>query len=409
MLLSRCRQGGGDSSAWQPPRSGDVFVSRIHLKNWRNFRSVDVELDLRTFLVGPNASGKSNFLDVFRFLRDVAQPGGGLQHAVRERGGLSRIRCLAARKEPDVEISVDLSSNGESDARWRYEIGVKQQPRGDRKPFLSFERVWRGARCVLERPDADDTKDQERLTQTHLEQINANAAFREVAKYFEAVSYLHLVPQLVRHPREFSGPGVAGDPFGRAFLERIARTPEKTRKARLRQIEKALQVAVPRLKELCHVVDTDEGGVPHLEAVYDHWRPHGAKQRERDFSDGTLRLIGLFWCLLEGDSLLLLEEPELSLNSAIVSRLPALMHRAQRRRRRQIMVSTHSADLLRDKGIGPEEVLLLRPDTEGTTVTAGAGQLDVMRLLEKGLSIGEALMPKTAPKDIDQFELDFPS
>jgi predicted ATPase len=48
--------------------------SRIRLTNWRNFGSVDVRLQNRTFLIGANASGKSNFLDVFRFLRDLALP-----------------------------------------------------------------------------------------------------------------------------------------------------------------------------------------------------------------------------------------------------------------------------------------------------------------------------------------------
>lgn len=384
-----------------------MFVSRIKLKNWRNFQSVDIALKERMFIVGANASGKSNLLDAFRFLRDIAQAGGGLQKAVRERGGLSRIRCLAARKYPDVEIQAELSTNGDGVKTWRYAVGIKQQPRGDRKPYLGYEKVWLGNKLVLERPDSDDKKDAERLTQTHLEQVNANAEFRDVAKFFEAVSYLHLVPQLVRHPREFSGPGVAGDPFGRAFLERIARTSKKTRDARLRAIERALKFAVPQLKALEHVVDSGEGGVPHLQAVYEHWRPQGAKQRERDFSDGTLRLIGLFWCLLEGDSLLLLEEPELSLNSAIVSSLPALMYRAQRKRKRQVLVSTHSADLLNDKGIGPEEVLLLTPDKEGTTVKLAAELQDVVALLKNGMSVGEATLPKTRPKDIAQMELDF--
>lgn len=46
--------------------------TRLRLENWRNFRQVDVELAGRVFLVGPNASGKSNFLDAFRFLHDIA-------------------------------------------------------------------------------------------------------------------------------------------------------------------------------------------------------------------------------------------------------------------------------------------------------------------------------------------------
>ena len=66
-----------------------MIISRIALKNWRNFEDVEVNLTDRVFVVGPNAAGKSNLLDVFRFLRTIAQSeGGGLQKALKDRGGL---------------------------------------------------------------------------------------------------------------------------------------------------------------------------------------------------------------------------------------------------------------------------------------------------------------------------------
>jgi predicted ATPase len=79
---------------------------------------VDVALQNRAFLVGPNASGKSNFLDAFRFLRDVVTSGSGFQKAVRDRGGVSRVRNLAARRYRDVVIQVALQE--EEEIAWRY-------------------------------------------------------------------------------------------------------------------------------------------------------------------------------------------------------------------------------------------------------------------------------------------------
>lgn len=382
-----------------------MYISWLRLKNWRNFRIVDCELQERTFLIGPNASGKSNLLDVFRLLRDIAQPGGGLQQAMTDRGGITRIRCLAARRYPDIEIDVTISDNTSKEQTWRYSLGLRQEQRGNRLPMIVHERVWKNKVQLLGRPDKEDTDDPLRLTQTFLEQINANAPFRPLVRFFESICYLHLVPQLVRHPREFSGPGLSGDPFGRSFLEKIARTPERVRRSRLKKIQSALQVAVPQLSELRHVIDHKEGGTPHLEAVYEHWRPHGAIQREREFSDGTLRLIGLLWSLLEGDSLLLLEEPELSLNADIIRRLPSLFHRSLRQRRRQLLISTHSMDLLSDRGIGPEEVVLLTPTTEGTTVKSAASISEISHLLNSGMSIGEVVLPRTRPQNLGQLEL----
>lgn len=381
-----------------------MIVSRIVLKNWRNFREVDVALGNRAFLVGPNASGKSNFLDAFRFLRDIVKPGGGLQKAVSDRGGVSKIRCLAARKHPDIELEVNLSESPMQEPIWRYSIGIKQQERGLHLPYVWYEKAWQRNVQLLGRPDAKDGKDILLLTQTHLEQINANQPFRAVANFFESVLYLHLVPQLLRNPYAFSGPGIEGDPFGRNFLERIAKTPEKTRQSRLRKIEDALRVAVPQLKNLTET--RDDVGTPHLEVIYEHWRHKGAKQREDQFSDGTLRLLGLLWSLLESDSLLLLEEPELSLNSGIVSRLPSLMYRLQRQKKRQIILSTHSADLLEDKGIAGQEIILLTSSPEGTKVEVASSIQEVRELLAGGLSVAEAIMPRTKPPNIHQLELE---
>jgi len=375
-----------------------MIVSRVVLKNWRNFQRVDVKITDRVFLVGPNASGKSNFLDVFRFLRDIAKPGGGLQKAVEDRGGISKIRCLAARSNPTVEIEVHLAESVDDEPKWIYSIGIRQETSGNRRLLLTHERVSKNNEIILNRPDDYDDTDIPRLTQTHLEQINSNVSFREIAMFFESVRYLHIVPQLLRHPEAFPGPEIPGDPFGRKFLDRIAKTPENTRRSRLKKIEIALQTAVPQLKNLSFV--KDDAGVPHLEAVYEHWRPKAGKQREDQFSDGTLRLIGLLWSLLEGESLLLLEEPELSLNAGIVSKLAPMIAKLQRQkgRKRQVMISTHSSDLLSDKGIGGEMVLMLTPSKEGTVIQVSSSNQEIKDLLDGGLSIADAILPRTAPQ-----------
>ena len=377
-----------------------MLITRVILRNWKNFRKVDVSLRKRVFIAGPNASGKSNFLDVFKFLRDIAKTGGGLQQAVEERGGLSKIRCLSARQEPDVGIELHLAENPEDSPVWKYAISIKQEPRGHRKSLLAYERVWHGDECILDRPDKNDEDDQLRLTQTHLEQINANLEFRDIAKFFDSVLYMHLVPQLLKNPKAFSGHQLPGDPYGKNFLDRIARTTERTRKSRLRKIESALIKAVPMLKQL---TDTkDESGIPHLEAIYEHWRPHGAKQREDQFSDGTLRLIALLWCLLESDSLLLLEEPEISLNGAIVRTIPSLIHRVQRKKDRQVIISTHSGDLLDSQSIGGEEVLFLTPSSEGTEMKVASDVGEIKLLLQNGFTPAEAILPRTEPRKCEQ-------
>jgi predicted ATPase len=84
-----------------------MLISNIKLKNWRNFQSLNFPLRDVSYVLGPNASGKSNLLDALRFLRDVSKTqGGGLQAAIANRGGISKVRCLHARRDPEVEINI---------------------------------------------------------------------------------------------------------------------------------------------------------------------------------------------------------------------------------------------------------------------------------------------------------------
>lgn len=386
-----------------------MLISNLKLKNWRNFTDVDVDLQRRQFIVGPNASGKSNLLDVFRFLHDIAkQRGGGLQEAIEKRGGMSKIRCLSARKDPEITIGVSISDSGSTEIpKWRYEIGIKQETRGYRQPYLSYERVWdsKGDK-ILNRPEKEDEQDKERLKQTHLEQVNNNQQFREIGQYLDKIRYMHLVPQLLRHADEIQGKVLEGDPFGQGFLEDMAKTKPRYRNARLKRINDVIGVAVPKLKKIEFDRDGNTGR-PHITALYSHWRARGARQQEDQFSDGTLRLIALVWSLLEGDSLLLLEEPELSLHAGIVKELAVLLYRAQNRRNRQVLISTHSAELLSDKGIGGEEVLLLNPTNEGTEVKAASDLVDVRSLLDSGIAVGDVVIPRTKPKNSNQLAIPF--
>jgi predicted ATPase len=378
--------------------SGRLKFRKLRLTNWKNFAQVDIQIADRLFLVGPNASGKSNLLDVFRFLRDLASSGGGFQEAVSRRGGVSAIRCLAARRYPDIEVHVELEE-GDGSAKWTYELAFNQDQQ--RRSLLRKERVLSGNRELLARPNDDDAADPARLTQTFLEQVNVNREFREMATFFASIRYLHIVPQLVREPDR--SVGRMNDPFGGDFLEQVAKTPEKTQKARLRRIQEALRVAVPQLQEV--ELWRDARGTPHLRGKYQHWRPQGAWQTEEQFSDGTLRLMGLLWVTMDKEGPLLLEEPELSLHPEIVRVLPQMFARVQRRTGRQIFLSTHSPDLLRDEGIGLDEVLLLIPGSEGTQVKPAGSQREIRDLLDGGLSLADAVIPRTRPEQAGQLAL----
>lgn len=386
-----------------------MYFSRIELKNWKNFKNADARLGRRIFLIGPSASGKSNLLDALRFLHDVATVGLGM--AVASRDGVSRLRCLSARQSSAIRIQVTLADDDGTDA-WSYALEFTQDSRGT--PTVSAERVESlvdGGLVVLDRPDAQDAADPLRRSQTALEQIVANRDFRPIAELFSSVAYHHLVPQVVRDPKGFSGGPVRNDPYGRDLLLRLWTTQASTRDAWLRRIASVLRQAVPQLESLA--AEMDGTGTPHLVGRYTHWRPSAARHTESQLSDGTLRLFGLMWSLFEGSGPLLLEEPELSLHPEVVRSIPQMLEAVRREIRlmkrpqvaqRQIIMSTHAEEILRDKGIGPDEVIRIEPTPEGSLLRLA--DTDDRALMREGLTAADVLLPKAAPAG-GQLHFDF--
>ena len=381
-----------------------LYISKLKLFNWKNFHECELNLTRRCFIIGANASGKSNLLDALRFLRDIAKQGGGLQSAVEQRGGVTKIRCLAARQRTDISIETELSDVETDELCWTYSLKIKNVGGGIMKNQAAVleEKVYdsKTGKEVVNRTKETAGEDAETLKYTLLEQTNANKDFRVIRDIFSEIEYLNVVPQLVRE----SGSAVLTtgkeDYYGRNFLNRLAKLPERTRKSYLKKINDVLRTVVPQMDELSFV--RDEIGVPHIEARYKHWRDKCSKQNEVAFSDGTLRLIGFLFAMLDGSGVILLEEPEINLNSGVVEQLPEFIARMQRSKKRQVLVTTHSYDMLSSVGIGTAEVAVLETSPEGTKVSSLSEIPSLQAAVDAGFSIADAALPAIKPSTANE-------
>lgn len=338
--------------------------TQLKLLNWKNFQKVDTTVVDRMVVYGHNASGKSNFLDAFRFLRDVARQGGGLENAVRARGGYSKIRSLHAHGGGNVCLEVKLS--GDDNENWQYHLEFKGPPLRSQgiQAIVTKEWITHNDVVIHERNVAAESADTRQ--ETLLQQGLAGEHFGEVRRALGQIRYLHLVPQLLKHPGAFDGPDLPDDPFGKGFLEAIAKTGSRERDRRIKIISGAMSGVIPFLDSLRY---KEELGKPHLVAKFKHWRGVDAEQNETQFSDGTLRLIGLLWSMLSIDGLLLLEEPELSLNSEIVKQIPGMISYVHdRRMNTQVILTTHTLDMVDDEGIALEETFQVVPGNKGSAL-----------------------------------------
>ncbi|PPF29894.1 hypothetical protein C5D07_00775 [Rathayibacter tritici] len=212
-------------------------ITHVTASNWRNFTSLDFPIDNRLFVVGPHASGKSNLLDLFRFLGDIAATGGGLTSAIERRGGISKVRSLFARNNQGGRLIIDLRLSDAED-EWRYRLSIRGEKGGLNRPIVGEELAEKNGVELLKRPQLEDETDAVRLTQTHLEQIAANQSFRALADYFGKVQYFHLVPQIIRDPARIGG--ITSDPYGADFIAQMNAVPTATKNAWLRSETSAL-------------------------------------------------------------------------------------------------------------------------------------------------------------------------
>ena len=373
-------------------------ITHLTLENWRNFRRVDVAIGARAFIVGPNASGKTNLLDAIRFLGEIARKGGSLARSVNtSRGGIAHLRSLHARQATDLRIEISIQVD--SDA-WVYELclgGTKTKP-----VRVLRERVGKNGKDLFLRPTSQDEADPRLLEQTHLEQLSQNAHFRALADALAGITLIHVVPQVVKSPLR-SEENALRDASGSDFIDQLARLPEKRRRGVLGRIERLLRVAVPHFSQLRSTRDNE--GRPHLEANYEHWRDKGSWQNETEFSDGTIRLIGFLWAISSGSAPLLLEEPELSLHREVVKQIPRVLARASEHSGRQVIVSTHAEEMVDDTGIDPAEVIVLAPTKEETKVTTADQDLRLVNAARAGIPLGALLIGTTRPAGIEQLAM----
>jgi predicted ATPase len=365
-------------------------IEKLELQNWRNFRKATVEFQPRTFIIGPNASGKSNLLDALRFLRDIAAEDGGLQRAVKRRGGFGAIRTLFAHgPDSSVELGLAARVGGE---HWVY--GLNLQKDEDDRAVVLAEVLRRGSEHLIDRDTANETVESQR--QTRLQQALEGPEKEPFLRGLRSIRYAHLAPELLRTTRLHGDLDL--EDYGSRFLERVFLTPKAERTSRLKVVNQALKGLLPYFDKL--EVDRGELGGYHLKLKVKHWRSRAAAQNEASLSDGTLRVIALLWEILDGAGPLLLEEPELSLHAAAVAKLPSLFSLANDRGR-QIIVSTHAFSMFREVGFAAEELVLIRAATakkaEASTVVMGSKVKSITDHLKHQAPLEPVLEAETLP------------
>jgi predicted ATPase len=351
------------------PQAKPPFLRRVRLRGYKSIAFCDVTLEPLTILVGRNGSGKSNFLDALAFLRDVVVQ--GVQAAVKLHGGRDAIPCrLTDVSRVCLEIEGGFPRPGEAEP-WTGRFAVEIDFPKKKAPRILREHLWLGSAGTVGEtgytvekgrvswgngnalvPSVADWPKADRVLLGML----GVAPFLELLEGIESIQTYNFHPETIRRPQK-PAPG--------GFLERdgnnLASTIETTREAEEWAIQRAARYLAVITRSAEFVKVERVGGYETLRfhvVRKEHGQP--LEFDAASMSEGTLRAFAALVAAFQiapphgYPSLVGIEEPETALHPDAMRVLVDALDEATLRT--QILLTTHSAEMLDNPTIRPENV-----------------------------------------------------
>lgn len=357
-----------------------MFTS-FELKNYRNFREISIEFDrgLNIF-VGPNNSGKTNFIEALSFLKDCLDS--SFHAACRKRGYTNFVNyCLEF--PVDVKFKWVFSLKGFNPLGYELILDVFQE---GELPIIKYERLGYEKELPgkYRKSRFDHVEAHKKVPGEGFFSFYSKAKGKMVAKKFPLSNkeiFLNQIDKLdISHdlktvliPRSLTVSQEVREFISKWFIYRNANIDiERAKKggdrdeeafylnsevSNLAQVFFNLQNDQKYYKKLKITIQKLQDIIPELEdiravvkgdyvEVFFEFRESRRSLRLAEISDGTVRMLILALILFhpEPPILVIIDEPELNLHPAWLKVLAEWFKEASART--QIIFSTHSPDFL---------------------------------------------------------------
>lgn len=361
------------------------MIRTLTVSNYRSLgEQVKVGLDDLTVLVGPNGSGKSNVMDALRFVSDTVTI--GLPGAITARHGIDAVRRWSGGHPFNVAIRVDLSLDG-GPAYYAFELtGSKASEymvTSEVAEILqgqSHVRFARSHKQWEESPEGLRPKIDPRSLALPL--VGGDERFRPLATALQQIAIYSIFPDTLRTPQAYT-PTRPMTRHGDNWVSILKDQPEESWKA---DLIAALHRLTGDMKDI-----RVARAANYLVAKFEHKSPN-KKPKWFDAaqeSDGTLRVAGIITALLQDPPVPVLgiEEPELTVHPGAISLLYDFLTQATQRS--QVIVTTHSPELL--DLVAPEKVRVVARDVEGRTTVASMDPTQRDTVKKRLMTLGEIM------------------
>ncbi|MEO8410183.1 MAG: AAA family ATPase [Propionivibrio sp.] len=354
------------------------FLRRVTIRNYKSIAACQVDLQPLMFLVGPNGAGKSNFLDALRFVSDSLRT--SIDHALRDRGTIKEVRRRSGGHPNHFALRLDFALPDGSVGHYSFRIGAK--PSGGYEVQNEECRIASGG--ALDRAHYYHVKSG-KVIDSSVSQLPASlpdrlflvaasglAEFRPVFDALSSIEVYNLNPRQIALMQK-PDPG----DLLRRDGDNAASVLQQFDAALRERINDYLSRIVPGMASVEPKTLGSQETVEFRQIV--KGQEHPWRFLASSMSDGTLRAFGILLAVFQAAAtrpgaraplLIGLEEPEIALHPAAASVLLAALRDASRHV--QILVTSHSPDLLDNPDIGTDAVLAVDNEAGLTRI----GRLD---------------------------------
>ncbi len=379
--------------------TNSVFIQRVVLRSYKSIAQCNIRLQPLTYLVGQNGAGKSNFLDALHFVRDALT--GSLDNALSERGGLKEVRRRSSGHPNHMGIRIDFRLMDGRQGWYALRIGALASGGHEvQNEECVIGGMGKGPffRIAKGRLQGSSEATFPAVTNDRLALVAASGltAFRPVFDGLAAMGFYNLNPKIMRELQKPQD-GRLLKPVGENIVSVIHHL-QRVAPDRMQSIKEYLQSVAPMVQELERIAI---GPMETLEFRQDvAGAQHPWRFLAQNMSDGTLRALGVLTALLQSNvdyspTLIGIEEPETALHPAASSALREVL--VQAARHTQVLVTSHSPDLLDDNSINADAILAVVSEG-GETKIAPLDAASRQMLREHLFSAGELLrMNQLAP------------
>jgi predicted ATPase len=330
--------------------SGIARLRRVHIRNYKSISQVTVELGALTIFVGPNGAGKSNFMDALAFVSECLVD--SVELAFKNRGGIGAVRRRSGGHPTHIGVRLTMDLSNSQVADYSFEIASEKGERFSVARERCFVQDFMGESYSFEVRHGEFVKEipgiRSRVAADRLALFAASATveFRPVYDFLAGMRFYSIVPSKLRE-LQTPDPGDLLKPDGSnaaAVLKRI----QDGDSDRYQRICSLLSTAVAGIQSARH---RSVGQFETVEFRQDIGQKHPWTFAALNVSDGTLRMLGLLVAVyqLGPASVLGIEEPEATVHPAITEQILEVLMDASRLR--QILITTHSPDLLDFKDV----------------------------------------------------------